>query len=697
MQVLTPDDVAKPDRDVGDEVENLQNSLRQAVRDDNIRPKMQCLVMDTSFSMVAMQGEDSGIAWETTPSRCSTSWAPEAEEPTKESGPPAGRIFFVMDEELMSRRKKTKAAGQKEERRGNISERPDLVGLTPLHMKDKGDEETHGVPCQDKEQRLFSLVSEGSEIFNIVVPPKMATVEEEDSKGMVDNLSYLEECSASKADGKEEETRDQLFERDYEPRADASAGSVAQVDPTSLVSSSVTDPPGAPVARPPGMEAVCNVDYFEAFSLIDDHAPGSPTLVPPQLGLPNHRTVTEKPVQAEDISTCEEHEKPDGNCPGALTSEVLEEFFYSGTDDNLMRSHLDREEALGEAKLSPPLSKLNGSTLFGNEEDVLTPVFLPEGPPKIVDPILLEEPKAMAFLYDDLYEEATGSRKREEDTESAASEKSFHSRHSDREARGYLEKYVLIDETPVVEVQPVPEDGLPLLSQGFADFPPTSPEVEMPNSEEEITDFFRSSASSSPCDIKAFVVSQEDNNSPSTMECVDTEIPEVPIPIFETSSEPDWEEMDVDDITSEDINALVNFNQQTWLQDSEVVKPCPPPRRKTRSPLKERLALAPLIPAEEGHTGKEQQEEEQQEEEKEAEVLVKTSNEEDGDQEVQFPSDDPQMGNTSTNKVEKPIEEEDIEVLTQTQPEATESKKVHPENYLTTLPIKPAKTTCRIL
>ncbi|XP_077354137.1 uncharacterized protein LOC144002612 isoform X2 [Festucalex cinctus] len=693
MQVLTPDDVAKPERDAGDEMENLQNSLREAVCDDNIRPKMQCLVMDTSFSMVAMQGEDSGIAWETTPSHCSTSWPPEVEEPTKEPGPPAGRIIIVMDEELTSRRKKTKAEGQKKERSGTISERPDLVGLAPLHMKDEGDEDTHGVPRQDKEQRLFSLVSEGSEIINIVVPPKLATVDEEESKGMVDNLSYLEECSAPKADD-EEEPCDQLFEQDCEPRADASAGPVAQVDPTPLVS--VTDPPGAPVVRPPGMEAVCNVDYFEAFSLIDDHAPGSPTVVPPKLGLPDHKTAEEKPVQGEDTTTGEKQERPDANCPGALTSEVLEEFFYSGTDNTLMRSHLDREDAVGEAKVSPPPSKLNGSTLFENEVDVLTPVFLPEGPPKIIDPILFEEPKAMAFLYDDLYEEATGSRQREEDTESVASEKSFHSRHSDREARGYLEKYVLIDETPVVEEQPVPEDGPPLLSQGFADFPSTSPEVEMPNSEEEITDFFRSSASSSPCDIKAFVVFQEDN-SPSTTECVtvtdavDNEIPEGPIAVFETSFEPDWEGMDVDDMNSEDINVPVNFNQQTWLQDSEVVKPCPPPRRKTRSPLKECLALAPLTPAEDEHTGKVQQVEE-----KEAEVPVKTSNEGDGDQEV-----DPQMSNTSADEVtdKKPIEEEDIEVvLTQTQPQATESEKVHPEkqDHLTTLPIKPAKTTCRI-
>lgn len=38
-------------------------------------------------------------------------------------------------------------------------------------------------------------------------------------------------------------------------------------------------------------------------------------------------------------------------------------------------------------------------------------------------------------------------------TESMTSEWSFHSRHSDWKARGYLEKFVLKDETPVVELE----------------------------------------------------------------------------------------------------------------------------------------------------------------------------------------------------------------------------------------------------
>ena len=57
--------------------------------------------------------------------------------------------------------------------------------------------------------------------------------------------------------------------------------------------------------------------------------------------------------------------------------------------------------------------------------------------------------------YTDLYEEAGGSKEgvKDEDTETMTAEWSFHSRHSDWKASGYLEKFVLKDETPVVELE----------------------------------------------------------------------------------------------------------------------------------------------------------------------------------------------------------------------------------------------------
>ncbi|XP_038590445.1 cardiomyopathy-associated protein 5 [Micropterus salmoides] len=454
MTVLTPEDISEENPEDSDDVENLRNSLREAVHDDNVRPKMQCLMMDSSFSMVTMQGEDSGIAWETTPSRCTTPWAAEAGNavdlsslvagrPATPGSVPAGKIIFVMDEELISRRKKTKERVSSQKSRAdrqrevlvgsseNISGRPELVGFSQPNVKTEGegDEEEANDPLEDKEQQLFRLVSEGSEILNIVVPPKLATVDEEESKEMVDNLSYLEDSLVPKAS---EDSHD------YELVTGAVGG--YQVKSSPATGPNVMDPPGAPVARPPGRGARANADYFEAFTMIDGQAPGSPAVI--AQGQVEQEVVTgsqdtESYVHSKDdtttttttvaaASTTFVDNESDTISLEEITSELLDEVFYGGTD-NYMKS-LDREDGVAEGAPSRLPSKTSGSTLFGSQEDILTPIFLPEGPAKIIDPILLEEPKAMAFLYTDLYEESIGSRKKEEDTESMTSEKSFHSR-----------------------------------------------------------------------------------------------------------------------------------------------------------------------------------------------------------------------------------------------------------------------------
>ncbi|XP_040915590.1 cardiomyopathy-associated protein 5 [Toxotes jaculatrix] len=674
MTVLTPEDVTEQNLDAADEVENLRNSLREAVHDDNVRPKMQCLMMDSSFSMVTMQGEDSGIAWETTPSRCTTPWASEAASPvvdlsssaavrpTKPGSGPAGKIIFVMDEELISRRKKPKEKVNSQKRprevlvgsSENISGRPELVGFSEPNVKTEGEgtEEEPTEPLEDKEQWLFSLVSEGSEILNIVVPPKLATVDEEESKEMVDNLSYLEESPLPKAN--EETIDNELLTLTNAPARGQ------EIKASHAIGPRIMDPPGAPVARPPVRGVAGNVDYFEAFTLIDAQAPGSPAVitqegVKPEAEDTAKSQVTEKPVQSKDTTTrtTVDNDRSDTVSLEEITSELLDEVFYGGTDNYLMES-LDRGVRAEGAPTRLP-SKPSGSTLFGSQEDILTPIFLPEGPPKIIDPILLEEPKAMAFLYTDLYEEAVGSRQKEEDTESMTSEKSFHSRHSDREARGYLEKYVLIDETPAVEVVPThkekgPEDGPRTLTQDLYDFDFLSkPEKgEVPNSEEEITDFFRSSANSSPCDVEPFPRSQEEDDTQSvtkskakTNKSVSiaaekvTETPADPLSIssFEFPLEElDWESTDDHPTAVDEKHASAHSDQMLWKQELEMQKPVAPPRKKAASSPKACLDLTPLTPVEvivqetEEAGGKEQREEE-----KETASPAETADEGDGD------------------------------------------------------------------
>lgn len=652
-------------------------SLREAVHDDNIQPKMQCLMMDASFSMVTMQGEDSGIAWETGSSRCTTPWSSEAGsaamelssavavQPATPGSLPAGRIIFVMDEELFSRRKKSKerlnAQKKKADRQrellledaGDISERPELMGFSQPNVKTEGggDEEEPTDPVEDKEQQLFSLVSEGSEILNIVVPPKFATVDEEESKVLVDNLSYLEETLVTKSSG---ETFENVFDLNNEWVTSTEAPTVSsaargdQVMPSSSVRSHLMDPPGAPVARSGGRGATGNVDYFEAFTLVDAPAPGSPAVTEQGKEVLQGQEASEvqdtkETVQSKDKTATVTFTVDDETAEDAgvveLASELLDEVFYGATDTYMTKSPSKSSEA---APCRLP-SKESGSALFGSQEDILTPIYLPEGPPKIIDPILLEEPKAMAFLYTDLYEDAYGSWIKEEDTESMTSEKSFHSRHSDREARGYLEKYALIDETPVLETEPTdteecPEEGQRILSQDlyeFGDFL-SKPEIgmsEMPKSEEEVTDFFRASDNSSPCDIEPFCRSQEEEDAqPIAKSKAKTKknvsIVAVAASSFDISSdEPDWGST-LDDFTSMDEKDYgVQTDRELCKPDLVSPSPVAPPRRKAKACLD----LTPLTPVEITEGKQEGGGKEEVVEEKETASPAETADEGDGE------------------------------------------------------------------
>lgn len=609
-------------------------SLREVIHDDNVQPKMQCLMMDSSFSMVTMQGEDSGIAWETTPSRCSTPWAPEGGSlaadlgsqvelrPSTPTSASAGKIIFVMDEEMMVRRRRRSKESDQKRRpdrqreaavwssRGS-SERPELAEVSLPNVKtEEGDEDVPDDPPADKEQRLFSLVSEGSEILNIVVPTKLATVDEEESREMLDNLSYLEERPVSKASEDTQEPQQVI----------STAGpSADRADPLRVM-----DPPGAPVARPLDRRVPGVVDYFEAYTLIDAQAPGGPAVIAqeverkPEVAMETqdsqtlHKSTTGATADLEKSETVDVEE---------FTTELLDEVFYGGTDE--------KPEGPGDVVRGTPSkgpSKPSGSILFGGEEDVLTPIYLPDGPPKIIDPILLEEPKAMAFLYTDLYEEALGCWTKEEDTESVGSEKSFYSRHSDGEARGYLEKYVLIDETPVVEMEAVDkgkhsEEGPRVLSQHFSDYSNlrTKPEKEiLPDPEEEITDFFRSSANSSPCELEPFdrlLKMEEAQPTPETKEKTKKVALIKAKPELEDQcpyEELDWGITD-DHLTVLDIKSN-GTDQKVW-RDSYTLTPVAPPRKKISSP-KTCLDLSPLTPVDvqekEAASGKEQGDEEKE-------------------------------------------------------------------------------------
>ena len=219
--------------------------------------------------------------------------------------------------------------------------------------------------------------------------------------------------------------------------------------------------------KPTKKESTGDIDYFEKFTLLDEAVPGeqAPELqeeaeqpaVKPQAEEQKlaRETVTDRPSALEDsfvfVTDVE------------IVGEHLDEVFYGEGPPAHVLKQRDDDEADGGARIrtrqdSQRSMKESGSVLFGSEETILTPIYISPGPPKIIDPILLEEPTAMSFMYSDLYEDAVGERRKSDEeyseAESVTSEQTYKRCLSDsEETEGYLEKFILKDETPNVEVQ----------------------------------------------------------------------------------------------------------------------------------------------------------------------------------------------------------------------------------------------------
>uniref|UniRef100_A0A3P9N3R1 Cardiomyopathy associated 5 n=1 Tax=Poecilia reticulata TaxID=8081 RepID=A0A3P9N3R1_POERE len=438
-------------QDDEDEVEELQNSLREVIQDQSVKPKLQCLMVDPSFSMVTVQSEDSGIVWETASSRCSTPWASEASSTSEaysmEGSGGAGKITIVFDEDKVVRRRTRSGArssrlGDRLSRPGSSRsasalgvERPEMAEVSLPNIKEeKTPTEEDFEEIKSKDQQLFSLISEGYEILNIRVPAKLPTVDEEETTDLQDNLSYLDQTPKIRSRNQHDWAHlgDQLEAEQTLDHAEVS-------------------------------KSTADIDYIEKFTLLDVAIPGEEA---PQLQREEEKSPGK--AQTEQQETLKEATE-DG-------ASVSEDSFVFVTDADIVGEHLD-EVFYGEG---PPIEALKekqegiekmrsrresqrsmvdgGLVLFESEETTLTPIFLSPGPPKIIDPILLEEPTAMSFMYSDLYEDAVGEKRRSDEeyseAESVASEKSYKRRLSDSdEADGYLEKFRLKDETPAVDVQ----------------------------------------------------------------------------------------------------------------------------------------------------------------------------------------------------------------------------------------------------
>ncbi|XP_008417047.1 cardiomyopathy-associated protein 5 isoform X2 [Poecilia reticulata] len=427
-------------------------------------------MVDPSFSMVTVQSEDSGIVWETASSRCSTPWASEASSTSEaysmEGSGGAGKITIVFDEDKVVRRRTRSGArssrlGDRLSRPGSSRsasalgvERPEMAEVSLPNIKEeKTPTEEDFEEIKSKDQQLFSLISEGYEILNIRVPAKLPTVDEEETTDLQDNLSYLDQTPKIRSRNQHDWAHlgDQLEAEQTLDHAEASK-ETSRPSPDKLLGSSTSE-----------TESTADIDYIEKFTLLDVAIPGEEA---PQLQREEEKSPGK--AQTEQQETLKEATE-DG-------ASVSEDSFVFVTDADIVGEHLD-EVFYGEG---PPIEALKekqegiekmrsrresqrsmvdgGLVLFESEETTLTPIFLSPGPPKIIDPILLEEPTAMSFMYSDLYEDAVGEKRRSDEeyseAESVASEKSYKRRLSDSdEADGYLEKFRLKDETPAVDVQ----------------------------------------------------------------------------------------------------------------------------------------------------------------------------------------------------------------------------------------------------
>nr|XP_057927987.1 cardiomyopathy-associated protein 5 [Doryrhamphus excisus] len=448
-------------QDDEDEVEELQNSLREIVQDQSVKPKLQCLMVDPSFSMVTVQSEDSGIVWETASSRCSTPWASEtssiSEACSMEGSGAAGKITIIFDEDKVIRRR-TRSGGRSSRLRDRLSrssgsrsasalgvERPEMAEVSIPNVKQQKKETEQDLEdIKSKDQQLFSLISEGYEILNIRVPSKLPTVDEEESTELQDNLYYLDQTPKIRSRNHLNETTDRPQEVKT-PECN---------EPSSSVDSELRH---TPIPK----DGSNDIDYFEKFTLVDEVVPGQKD---PNL----HEEVEEHVAEAETMPAKTVKESPSESDESfvlvtdvEIVGEHLDEVFYGeGAPADAMQQRADEEvnnrEKTRARRESQRSMKESGSVLFGTEETTLTPIYISPGPPKIIDPILLEEPTAMSFMYTDLYEDYIGERIKSDEeyseVESVTSEKSFKKCLSDsEEAEGYLEKFILKDDTPTVD------------------------------------------------------------------------------------------------------------------------------------------------------------------------------------------------------------------------------------------------------
>ncbi|XP_074062393.1 cardiomyopathy-associated protein 5 [Macrotis lagotis] len=317
----------------------------------------------------------------------------------------------------------------------------------------------------EDQKNAFSIISEGCEILNIHAPAFISSVDEEECEKMQDKLEYLKEKTSKSIQSFHDGSKVTVVQETETVRNESHAG---DLDTDMSLGKGQLQEKTHPAEEDISTDSdvafsyhtmSSDVDYFEKYTLIDYNISPDPmkneSFQRKDLEQEPQKQVPEETISFPESSTDETPEYE-------FDLVKLDESFYGMEKDDDKVSYTESQPSLLTLK-SPDSetprdiakdvdSKSPGMPLFNAEEGVLSRTQLFPTEVKAVNPELLEEPPALAFLYKDLYEEAVGDKKKEDETtsdkESLTSDASFAGRHSDAEEVSglYFEKYILKDD-----------------------------------------------------------------------------------------------------------------------------------------------------------------------------------------------------------------------------------------------------------
>ncbi|XP_013002078.2 cardiomyopathy-associated protein 5 isoform X1 [Cavia porcellus] len=304
------------------------------------------------------------------------------------------------------------------------------------------------------QKSAFSIISEGCEILNIHAPAFIPSVDQEESEQMQDKLEYLENKVPFRTTAPHEDSEAIVSHKMLQSELEDSDSKVVSLKEHEGEGAHATKEElsmGPDTGSPAFLQPTIPIeeDYFEKYTLIDYNISPDPEKQKAPWKLTLKEALTKGTTESSQ-----------GSAPEHAYD--LVKLADGPEEDHSKLSQLGMQKPLVTQKLvggnaaksidRDVVPRLPGVPLFDTEEGVLSRTQIFPTTVKAVNPELLQEPPALAFLYKDLYDEVTGEEKKEEETafegDSVNSEASFPIRTSDTDdgTGMYFEKYTLRDD-----------------------------------------------------------------------------------------------------------------------------------------------------------------------------------------------------------------------------------------------------------